>query len=169
MPETTAKIRAKGCEKTGLDEDLALKLHGKPGTYLMAIVELKVQMPHGPDAEGKRAVDLVITGLEPVTDADGLDEHVRLLQRRLYHDRQLHSEERDGQLSISTQSDVEPSVEEVMQAGKRHEPHDYIQAPGEADNQVCDVCGKPEFAQLHHAGDEPERDEPDDDADESEE
>lgn len=155
MSDTTAKIRAKGCENTGLDEELARRLHdGKPGKHLMAIVELRYVQPHGPDTEGKRAVDLVITQLEPTEDSN-VEEHLRNLQRQLYYERQLAAGG-DGQLQLNTQSDVEPTVEETLLAGKRFEPHDYVQDPAKPAGQGCDTCGKPEFAKIHDAADRPD-------------
>lgn len=115
MSATTAKIRAKGCETTGLNEDLARKLFDAgAGKYLMAVIELEVVQPHGPDVEGKRSVDLVITQVEPATDTK-LDEHLRDLTRALHANRKLHDE--NEQPTLDTGDDIEPTVAGVMAAG----------------------------------------------------
>lgn len=155
MTDTTARILAKGCESTGITEDIARKLFDKgAGSTLMAVVELRVVRPHGPDTEDKRSVDLQLLQVHPAWGDQGLEDHLRNLTRSMHNARQMTSE--DGQTMISTQSDVEPTVEEVTKAGKMHEPHEYVQAPDKADGQGCDVCGNPEFAKVHDASEKPE-------------
>lgn len=84
--DTTARIRAKGLESTGVTEELANSLWAAPGRTLLAVVELQAVEPHGPTLDGKRRIDLVLNLVEPVTD-DSLEPRVRDLMRALYRDR----------------------------------------------------------------------------------
>lgn len=157
MTDTTAKIRAKGCETTGLTEDLARKLwDAKAGKRLMAVVELEVVTPHGPDKEGKRSVDLVITQLEPAPE-DMTEAHLRELTRSFHYERKLASP--DDQLQIQTGDDLEPKVSDVLAAGKAFEPHELFAQPGVP--HMCDICGQPSSAAIHSVTDDdaPEDDE----------
>lgn len=149
MSDTTAKINTATGAGTGIDEELARKLFDKgAGATLMATVELRVVRPHGPDLDGKRQVDLNIIGLQPVYEDAETEEHLRNLGRRLWHERKVATTGEELPLD-DVQAGAEPTVAEVRKAGKQYEPHEFIQAPGELDNQVCDMCGKPKFAQIH--------------------
>jgi len=154
MPDTTAKIRAKGLDTTGVTEEIASQLFTQVGRHYMAIVEFKVEEPHGPNGEGKRRVDLVLTQVEPAVD-DSLAEHLRELTRTLYYNRNL-----DGHTgtTLTTGSD-EPTVEAVLAAGAKHRPHPFVSGGvGDTDGPnpgkpICDVCGLLEAAAVHSAQD----------------
>lgn len=116
MTDNLAKINAKGCDGTGLTEELARKLFDNPGLHLMAIVELKPGTRHI-KADGQHVVDLEINTIEPVVDGKlngRLDEHVRTIQAALYRNRALM--ENGEQLPLEP-GDDEPTVEGVLQAG----------------------------------------------------
>jgi hypothetical protein len=156
MTDTTAKIRAKGLESTGITEEIANQMFGQVGRHFMAIVELEVVEPHGPNTEGKRRVDLVLTQVEPAMDKV-LDEHLRELTRTVYQNRVLQSE--DAQLQIETAGDVEPSVEDIIAARQAadaaDQPHEFVD-DGTGDCDICDgPKGNPIHAQLQDLPDEP--------------
>lgn len=113
----SAKIRAKGLNATGVTEDIITKLADAEGGHMVAVVELKVDEVHK-KVDGDRRVDLVITQCEPAPDQQTID-HLRNLQRSFYYERKLHSE--DEQLTIETRDDLEPTVEQVLAAGKHFE------------------------------------------------
>jgi hypothetical protein len=142
MPDTTAKIRAKGCENTGVTEDLAAELHTAVGRHIMAIVELHVVQKHGPDTEGKRGVELVLTQVEPATD-DTVDDHLRELTRTLHQNRKLKAD--DEQLQIQTGDDIAPRPADVIAAGQKHITHEFTLGP----DGLCDVCGLDQADRLH--------------------
>lgn len=157
---TTPKINAASGKVTGIDEETARKLFDKgAGATIMAIVEYRVKRPHGPDLDDNREVELLLIQSEAVYGDPETEGHLRNLQSRLFHERGVRT---DGETlpGMDGQAGEEPSVEEVVKAGAKFEPHDFVQAPGEPDEQVCDVCGKPAFAKLHQdlgeipAGDE---------------
>lgn len=148
MPDTTARIRAKGLDTTGVTEDLAAEMFKHVGRHYMAIVDLHVVDKHGPDVKGKRGVELIIDNLEPATD-DTLAEHLRELTRTLYFNRG----QRDGQLAIDDQLGDERTVEDVMAAGAQHRPHPSCPSTPPTDNPICDVCGLLETAPIHSAQD----------------
>lgn len=161
MPDTTARIRAKGTDSTGLTEEDARRMHGEVGKHYMAIVELKVAQKHGPDAEGQRGVDLTIEQLEPAERGSDLEAHLRELTRTVYQNRALNSE--DQQLQIETAGDLERSVPDVIAAGKAHEPHTF--EPDETTPTACNICGAADEDPRHHADDqEPADEEPADEA-----
>lgn len=160
MTDTTAKIRAKGCDSTGLTEDLALKLHGKVGTRIMAIVELKVDDAHNTDNRPQH-VDLTIEQIEPAME-DFFDEHLRELTRTTAQNRGLKSDE--DQLQIETQGDLARPLEDVVADGKAHLVDDQDDADDEADpddpaydphpfdgreGYACAVCEQPGDAAVH--------------------
>ncbi|WP_028472983.1 hypothetical protein [Nocardioides alkalitolerans] len=91
MPDTTAQILRKGCETTGIDEDMAARMIHRVGGRVMAIVELQIKKPHGPDLEGKRSIDLIINQINPVPldDETGLDERLRNVARTLDYNRRV--------------------------------------------------------------------------------
>jgi hypothetical protein len=146
MTDTTANIRSKGCETTGLTEEIARKLaDGKPGKRLMAVVELEYVMPHGPDKEGKRKIDLVISLLEPAP-SQMTEDHLRELTRSFHYERKLQTE--GEELPLGQEGD-EPTVEQVTTAGKALEPHDFVPTQ-EGDATICDVCGEDADDARHH-------------------
>lgn len=136
MTDTTAKIRAKGLDATGVTEEIADEMYAHKGKHYMAIVELNVDETHD-RADGKRKVDLVFTQVEPALD-DRLDEHLRELTRTLHYNRKLHSP--DEQLQIDTLDDVEPTVEGVVAAGQH-----FIAAH---DDELPDPEDEPDDDQL---------------------
>lgn len=143
MTDTTAKILPKGCENTGLTEEIASDLFRKVGSHFMAIVELEVVYPHGPNTDGKRRIDLRIKQVEPAMDST-LSEHLRELTRTLHYNRQVatHGPTLDG--------GEERTVDDVLAAGKKHEPHPYLASTLSIDDDaICDVCGQVESAAVH--------------------
>lgn len=163
---TTPKINAASGKVTGIDEETARKLFDKgAGATCMAIVEYRVKRPHGPDLDDNREVELLMIQSEAVYGDPETEDHLRNLQRRLYHERSART---DGETLPGTdgQAGDEPSVSELVAQGKMHEPHDYIQAPEGAEGQCCDRCGKPEFAKLHTTPAHIPADDPDPAADE---
>lgn len=142
MTDTTAKIRAKGCDGTGLTEELAGQLFTQVGRHYMAIVEFRVEEPHGPNAEGKRRVDLILEQVEPATD-DQLAEHLRELTRTLYQNRAIA----DGQTLLD--DTLTPDLKDAIAAGAQHEPHPFLPTDAAADNPSCEVCGLADTAAVH--------------------
>lgn len=142
MTDTTAKIRSKGCEGTGITEEIATDLFQSVGTHMMAIVDLQVVDKSGPNIKGKRTVEIVIDGIEPATD-DNLAEHLRELTRTCYFNRQT-----DQPLTLD--DNIEPDLKTVLEAGRRLEPHPYLASTlSTEDEPVCDVCGLLEPAAVH--------------------
>lgn len=140
MTDTTAKILTKGCESTGLTEEIANDLFRKVGSHFMAIVELEVVYPHGPNTDGKRRIDLRLKQVEPAMDAN-LADHLRELTRTLYFNRQVDQPLNSGD---------EPSVDQVLAAGRKHEPHPYLASTLSTDDDaICDVCGQVEGVPVH--------------------
>lgn len=143
MTDTTAKILAKGLESTGVTEELANELFRNVGRHFMAIVELEVVYPHGPNTEGKRRIDLRLTQVEPAID-DNLDDHLRNLTRVLHYNRQVEKE------GPTLDGGEERTVDDVLSSGRKHEPHPYLASTLSVDdNAVCDVCGQHEGAAVH--------------------
>lgn len=153
MPDITASIRRKGLETTGVTEELASKMFHNVGGYYMAIVELKVKQPHGPDDEGQCKVDLVLTQVEPAT-SESLDAHLRELTRTLDFSRRLTAI--DAQLTIDTREDLEPTVEAVTAAGMRFKPHLFVASDLPGETGVCDACGEPASYGAHKVDDHTE-------------
>ena len=154
--ETHAKIQSKGLDGTGITEDLAAELFHQVGHHFMAVVELQVADKRGPNLKGKRAVDLVITRIEPAPD-QMTTEHVRELARAFHYERALDG---DQPLPVDGQG-IEPKVSDVLASGARHRPHPFLPADASEENPICDVCGVIESGtQLHELLDD-ETDEPD--------
>lgn len=158
MTDTTAKIRAKGCENTGITEEIANKMFHAVGSHYMAIVELEVAEPHGPTTDGKRRVDLTLTQVWPAED-DNLNDHLRELTRVLHQNKGIVGA--DGtrqQILLEEGSDgrdgVEPTVDQVIAANPGLKPHPYVSSQLAIDDTengpVCDVCGKTEADRIHH-------------------
>lgn len=152
MPDTTAKIRSKGLDSTGVTEEIAAQMYNSLGRYTMAIVELKHE-DHGKNAEGKRRVELIITQVEPATETT-MEDHLRELTRTLEYNRRLTSP--DQQLPLDRDAN-EPTVEGVLAAGKQLEPHEFVDSTAGGDEfDTCDVCGGPQDAPLHQVLDDSE-------------
>lgn len=145
---TTAKIAAKGTSGTGITEDLAEKLHNQLGKKVLAVVEL-VAEARSEKRNGDESVSLSILTIEPAPNTD-TEDHLRNLARAFHYERGIA----DGQLSIDTQSDLEPDVADVLAAGRAREPHEYIPAGGPDDPEECDLCGAVRNVSLHHSADE---------------
>lgn len=97
MPDTTARVRAKGLDATGVTEALAERLWGRahggqPGEYLVALVELQAVEPHGPSVDGKKRIDLVLTIVEPAMDK-ATEDTVRELMRAMVSQRRIEEGE----------------------------------------------------------------------------
>lgn len=146
---TTAKIAAKGCNNTGITEDLAASLHNQLGRKVLAVVEL-VAETRSEKRNGDESVVLSILNIEPAPE--GLaEDHLRDLQRSFYYERQLA----DGQMQISPDGDgIEPKVSDVINANPGLRPHPYVTSQLAIDDSdagpVCDVCGKIEAEAIHH-------------------
>lgn len=112
MPDTTARIRAKGLDTTGVSEAMATEMFAKgAGKYHMAIVEWRTEEPHGPTTEGKKRIDLVLTQVEPARDdrsANALREMARALAR------QRRAE--DGELPLDGTSETEKPLSDATAA-----------------------------------------------------
>lgn len=145
MPDITAKVRAKGLEATGVTEEIANHLFAQVGKHYMAVVEFKVEEPHGPNAEGKRRVDLILTQFEPAMDTQ-LDTHLRNLTRTTYYNRAT-----GGQPTLEGIGTDEPTVQQVLAAGAQFESHPFLPVDASEVNPICDVCGVVEGENPAHA------------------
>lgn len=66
MGDITGQINTKKLEQTGMgDEDALLSWFNRVGQYGVAVVEFQAKQPHGPNTEGKRKLDYVLTIVEP--------------------------------------------------------------------------------------------------------
>lgn len=114
---TTAAIRAKGLDSTGITEELAARMYNNVGGHYLAIVDLKVAF-HGEDDDSNRKVALVIDQIEPVIDGKlngAIVDHVRDIQAALHRNRMLA--ENGPQLPLDGQPTA-PSTTEVLEQGK---------------------------------------------------
>jgi hypothetical protein len=130
---TTAKIAAKGCNGTGITDDIAEKL--RLGQTLVVVAELVVEAHHE-KRNGDEAVVLNILTVEPATK-DFVEDYLRNMQRALHYERKLIE---DGpQLQVPGDHD-EPSVDDVMAQGKGvlAEPEDLDGEPRLIDPDVDD-------------------------------
>lgn len=143
MTDTTAKIRAKGLESTGVTEEIASEMYAHKGRHYMAIVEFKVEERHE-KADGAKKVDLVLTQVEPATDED-LAEHLRELTRTLYYSLDGHTG--------STTEGQERTTSDVLASGQGHRPHPFLPVDAADEHPICDVCGKAEAAAVHSTQD----------------
>lgn len=154
MPDITGSIRTKKLGETGVTEEQLAEDHKHPGRYRMAVCELVVEMPHGPDAEGNRKVDYRITMLEPVPDDQ--EDRVREYLRTLYR---LRPEQQGQAVLTGTSGDDAQSAADsltTMEAGLPEVP-DTPPGPAVADPfavpaETCpaDGCGLPEFHEGDH-------------------
>lgn len=175
MTDTTAQIAAKGCQSTGITEELAVKMHDQLGKKLMAIVELE-SVSRTENSEGKSTVQLRILSVEPATQQIA-DDHLRNFQRALYYERGVA----DGQPQLPG-DEPEPTVKEVAEARGEallqrddagevsglwdgntadeepapddpaaYEPHDYVDTA----HATCGYhdCGQPAAAPIHQQPD----------------
>jgi hypothetical protein len=91
MTDTTAAIAAKGCQSTGITEDLAVKLHDQLGKKIMAVVELEAAA-RTENTDGKQKVALRILSVEPAVDEIG-ESHLRDFQRALFMNRRMDEDQ----------------------------------------------------------------------------
>lgn len=162
MTDTTAKIRSKGLDGTGFTEDLAASLFTRVGHHLKAIIELQVVDKHGPNLDGKRGIELVITHIE-VADDPTLDEHLGDISQALYTNRKL-----DGHTGTTT-AGQERTVADVLSSGGKFKPHPFLPVDAADDNGICDICGVVSAAGPHSTQDtlgEPDTEEEDTEAEE---
>lgn len=142
---TTAKIASKGCNGTGITEDLAQTLHNQLGRKVLAVVEL-VAETRSEKRNGDESVSLSILTVEPAPNGI-TEDHLRELARSFHYERQLA----DGQLQIETGDDIEPKVADVLAAGDRFRPHPFLPADAANDNGICEVCGVVKDATTLHS------------------
>jgi hypothetical protein len=108
---TTAKIAAKGCNGTGITDDIAEAL--RLGQTLVVVAELVVEAHHE-KRNGDEAVVLNILTVEPATK-DFVEDYLRNMQRALHYERKLIE---DGpQMKLPGDHD-DPSVDDVIAQGK---------------------------------------------------
>lgn len=118
MTDTTCQIKAKGCDSTGITEQIARSYYDNLGSHHIAIIEYKVDS-RTIDADGNQKVQLAISTIEPVTAADAdtrdrLDEHLRTIQAALYRNRKLA----EGDEELPLGDGPEPTVSEVLAQGQ---------------------------------------------------
>lgn len=134
MTDTTAKIRSKGLDGTGLTEEIATRIADAETGTLVCVVEISYAALHK-ESGGKRAVDFVINTVEPAPDQASAD-HLRNLARAIYHGRRLHAEDKQPQLDSI--NDVVPSVGDVITQGQGvlpEPPDDWEYEHGEGQHQ----------------------------------
>ena len=122
MTDTTAQIRAKGLDSTGVTEQLAAKMYNNVGGHYLAIVDLRVAF-HGEDDDGNKRVQLVIDQVEPVVDGKlngALVDHVREINAALHRNRMLA----ENGPTLPLDGESTSSVEEVLAAGPALIDHD---------------------------------------------
>jgi hypothetical protein len=142
---TTATIKGKGCNATGITEDLAKLCHDRLGRKVLAVVELQADS-RTENTNGDESVTLKILTVEPAPNAQ-TEDHLRELARSFYYERQLA----EGQApTLNLDGSPEPDVETVLAAGAKHRPHPYLSSTLSVDdNAICDVCGQHEGAAVH--------------------
>lgn len=142
MTDTTANIAAKGCNSTGITENLAEKLHAQLGKKVMAVVEL-VAESRAENLKGKDKVTLSILTIEPAPDHH-TEEHLRELARAFYFERALD----EAQPTLDG-AGPERTVKDVMAAGAAHRPHPFLPVDAAQEDGICDVCGTVQSAGVH--------------------
>lgn len=116
MTDTTAKIRAKGLDATGVTKTLARTMHANVGGHYLAIVDLRVVRQLNDD-DGSHGVELVIDQIEPVVDGKlngALIDHVRDIQAALYRNRKLA----EGDEELPLEDGPEPKVRDIIAQGE---------------------------------------------------
>jgi hypothetical protein len=139
---TTANLKGVTATAHGMTEKTAQQFFDQHGKTGLAIVEFRSAGFHE-SLDDKDKVDLEVLSFEVVDQL--AEEHVRGLQRALFMNRKLHSE--DYQPTLDSADDVEPKVEDVMAKGIAFTPHNYIREIG--DGTACNICGAAEDAPLH--------------------
>lgn len=84
MSDTSAKIRAKGLQHTGITDKHANQMYDNIGAHYKGVVDLKV-VRHSVDGDGKRTVELAIEGIE-LAPSDDVAEHLRRLTRSIHYE-----------------------------------------------------------------------------------
>lgn len=161
------KISAKSdLAGTGVDEGLARQMCSHKGKTYMAVVEVVVDTIHD-KLSGQLVADLSITQFWPATETE-LHDHLRELTLVLHQNKALASTDDDPIDGIDGPA---PRVKDVLAAGERHLPHEFISGSlSTDDNPVCDICGQLADTDLHQTqeedldDDQPDDDELDDDA-----
>lgn len=144
MSTTTATIKAKGCNATGITEELAKRCHDRLGRKVLAVVELQADS-RTENSAGDESVTLRILTVEPAPNAQ-TEDHLRELARSFHYERQLA----EGAAPTLPLGGAEPDVESVLAAGAKHRPHPYLASTlSTDDNAICDVCGQHEGATVH--------------------
>lgn len=108
---TTAKIAAKGCNGTGITDDISESL--RLGQTLVVVAELVVEAHHE-KRNGDEAVVLNILTVEPATK-DFVEDYLRNMQRALHYERKLVE---DGPQLQVPGDHQESSVDDVIGQGK---------------------------------------------------
>lgn len=144
---TTAKIAARGCKGTAIDDQLAEQLHDHLGRTILAIVEIS-SSSRTEDTDGNQKVTLKLGDIEVVPDGMAAD-HIRELFRLFYYERQRETE---GP-ALDYDDGPAPKVADVLAAGERFRPHPYLASTLSTDDSdhgpVCDICGAIETAAAH--------------------
>ena len=130
MTDTTAKIKAKGCQSTGITEEIAIKLHDQLDKKIIAVVELK-SSSRTEKADGKQIVDLEILSVEPATEHLA-EDHLREFARALYYNRAVDEQQ------PTLDDGPEPTVKDVLGRGQSLLEHDDDGEPRLWDGQTSD-------------------------------
>ena len=121
MSTYNATINAKGCDKTGITEDLAAQLFNGGRSTILVIAELSVVKDHTNHVTGAKGVQLMIDTIEPVVCAtnseveERADNDIRRVMRALYMNRATANG--DAELPLGDQSD-EPVLADVLAAAE---------------------------------------------------
>ncbi len=140
---TTAQIAAKGCQNTGITEEIAKRLHDQLGKTVVAIVELTADS-RTENRDGDEKVKLNI-GIIEVAPEGAAAEHLREMARLFHYERQLA----DGQPTLDGDDGPEPTVAQVLEHGAKFGPHPFLPVDAADDDGICDVCGQLQGAAAH--------------------
>jgi hypothetical protein len=108
----TAKIRTRGCDNTGVTEQVAKEMFRNMGGTTLAIVELE-HVRQINESSGDHKVELTLGFIEPVAPGSKTEDVVRELSRALYRDRRGQ----DGELP-GTEGAGERSTDDVTAAAE---------------------------------------------------
>lgn len=122
MSDYSVTINARGCDKTGITEELIASLYNGGRNEVLAMVTLKPVKEHLDRNTGKKRLDLVILEIEPVVAKNGkvetqLDEHLRIIKSALHYERGL-LENGGDQLPFGEEDGPAPRVADILQQGK---------------------------------------------------
>jgi hypothetical protein len=132
---TTATIESKGCQGTGITEELAKSLHDNLGKTIVAVVEITADK-RSENRKGDEKVGLVINTIEVAPNPDTA-EHIRELSHAFNYERKLVE---NGPTLPGTDDEPAPKVADILAAGDAIKPHEFV--PFEEDGEtVCDRCG----------------------------